>query len=125
MEVRIRVPFLFPVVYFSRGTLPQKSWQEGTTGGPRICLPKPKPRMRLKSETELGTQGVRKTSHDWTKAAVTRPASLLEAIGPRMWLVFLELAPLVGLVSGEGIRKTHPFWGSSKKDTPMCVEEGL
>ena len=35
-EVRVRVPFFsFSVVYFSRGTLPQKRGEKGTTGGPR------------------------------------------------------------------------------------------
>ena len=33
-EVRIRVPFLFSVVHFSRGTLPKKRGEKGTTGGP-------------------------------------------------------------------------------------------
>ena len=32
-EVRIRYPF-FCVVYFSKGSLPKKSWQRGTAGGP-------------------------------------------------------------------------------------------
>ena len=33
-EVGIRVPF--SVVYFSRGTLHQKSWSKGTSGGPSL-----------------------------------------------------------------------------------------
>ena len=52
---------LFSVVYFSRGTLPQKSWSKGATGGPRPSFKPSKPPIGGKQSEDEAKMAVVKT----------------------------------------------------------------